>query len=308
MFERFTERARQVVVLAQEEARLLRHNYIGTEHILLGLLREEEGAAAGALGSLGVTLEYVRGQVTQIVGAGEEVTTGQIPFTPRAKRVLELALREALSLGHNHIGTEHILLGLVREDEGVAMRILVGLHLDAERVRNEVIRQLSDPSRGPSVEIVERPRAGTRTAVSLDGAWFTGLQGALRELQGAIERELGRLPDSADLLLALAAAPDTRAGAALREAGVDPGALAAAAATVRAAAGPTRAELVRQVETLRRDRERAAREQDYETAARLRDDERALAARMGDARASPETLAAMRDALGLAAADTSAGD
>ena len=111
MFERFTERARQVVVLAQEEARTLRHNYIGTEHILLGLLREQEGLAARALESLGVTLDYVRGQVTQIVGAGEEVSTGQIPFTPRAKKVLELALREALSFGQNYIGTEHILLG-----------------------------------------------------------------------------------------------------------------------------------------------------------------------------------------------------
>src|ERR687889_572717 len=120
MFERFTERARQVVVLAQEEARTLKHNYIGTEHILLGLLREEEGLAARVLESLDITVERVRAQVVRIVGSGEEVTSGQIPFTPRAKKVLELALREALSLGHNYIGTEHILLGLVRENEGVA--------------------------------------------------------------------------------------------------------------------------------------------------------------------------------------------
>ena len=111
MFERFTERARQVVVLAQEEARTLKHNYIGTEHILLGLLREEEGLAARVLESLDITVERVRAQVVRIVGSGEEVTSGQIPFTPRAKKVLELALREALSLGHNYIGTEHILLG-----------------------------------------------------------------------------------------------------------------------------------------------------------------------------------------------------
>src|ERR687885_250535 len=117
MFERFTERARQVVVLAQEEARTLKHNYIGTEHILLGLLREEEGLAARVLESLDITVERVRAQVVRIVGSGEEVTSGQIPFTPRAKKVLELALREALSLGHNYIGTEHILLGLVRETE-----------------------------------------------------------------------------------------------------------------------------------------------------------------------------------------------
>jgi ATP-dependent Clp protease ATP-binding subunit ClpC len=146
MFERFTERARQVVVLAQEEARTLKHNYIGTEHILLGLLREEEGLAARVLESLDITVERVRAQVVRIVGSGEEVTSGQIPFTPRAKKVLELALREALSLGHNYIGTEHILLGLVRENEGVAARILLDFDADSEKIRNEVIRMLSGPS------------------------------------------------------------------------------------------------------------------------------------------------------------------
>src|SRR5579871_5873959 len=145
MFERFTERARQVVVLAQEEARTLKHNYIGTEHILLGLLREEEGLAARVLESLDITVERVRGQVVRIVGSGEEVTSGQIPFTPRAKKVLELALREALSLGHNYSGTEHILLGLVRENEGVAARILLDFDAHTETIRNEVIRMLSGP-------------------------------------------------------------------------------------------------------------------------------------------------------------------
>ena len=145
MFERFTERARQVVVLAQEEARTLKHDYIGTEHILLGLLREEEGLAARVLESLDITVERVRAQVVRIVGSGEEVTSGQIPFTPRAKKVLELALREALSLGHNYIGTEHILLGLVRENEGVAARILLDFDADSEKIRNEVIRMLSGP-------------------------------------------------------------------------------------------------------------------------------------------------------------------
>src|SRR6266581_2355920 len=135
LFERFTERARQVVVLAQDEARALKHNYIGTEHILLGLLREEEGLAARVLESLDITVEEVRAQVA----------TGQIPFTPRAKKVLELALREALSLGHNYIGTEHILLGLVRENEGVAARILLDFAADSEKIRNEVIRMLSGP-------------------------------------------------------------------------------------------------------------------------------------------------------------------
>ena len=146
MFERFTERARQVVVLAQDEARALKHNYIGTEHILLGLLREEEGLAARVLESLDITVEEVRAQVARIVGQGDEVTTGQIPFTPRAKKVLELSLREALSLGHDYIGTEHILLGLVRDDDGAAAQVLRDRELDPERVRNAVIQALGGPA------------------------------------------------------------------------------------------------------------------------------------------------------------------
>ena len=142
MFERFTERARKVVVLAQEEARHFNHNYIGTEHLLLGLLREDEGVAARALASLNVTLDEVREQVESIVGYGEEGTGGQAPFTPRSKKVLELALREALQLGHNYIGTEHILLGLVRESEGVAARVLNNLDVDPDKVRREVVRML----------------------------------------------------------------------------------------------------------------------------------------------------------------------
>jgi Clp amino terminal domain, pathogenicity island component len=139
VFERFNESARQLVVLAQDEARALRHNYIGTEHILLGLLREEEGLAARVLESLGITLEEVRARVVGIVGQGDEVTTGQIPFTPRAKKVLELSLREALSLGYQYIGTEHILLGIVRENEGVAARILLDFDADAEKIREKII-------------------------------------------------------------------------------------------------------------------------------------------------------------------------
>jgi ATP-dependent Clp protease ATP-binding subunit ClpC len=143
MFQRFTERARQVVIFGQEEARRLRHNYIGTEHLLLGVLREEEGVGARVLASLGVTLDGVRAQVGTIVGQGDEVTTGQIPFTPRAKRVLELSLREALALGHNWIGTEHLLLGIVREHEGVAAKILLDLDADAEKVRERTFELLS---------------------------------------------------------------------------------------------------------------------------------------------------------------------
>ena len=149
MFERFTDRARRVVVLAQEEARLLNHNYIGTEHILLGLIHEGEGVAAKALESLGISLEAVRQQVEEIIGTGGSSPTGHIPFTPRAKKVLELSLREALQLGHNYIGTEHILLGLIREGEGVAAQVLVKLGADLSRVRQQVIQLLSGYS-GPS--------------------------------------------------------------------------------------------------------------------------------------------------------------
>src|SRR5213080_4258409 len=143
MFERFTDRARRVVVLAQEEARMLNHNYIGTEHILLGLIHEGEGVAAKALESLGISLEAVRNQVEEIIGQGGSSPSGHIPFTPRAKKVLELSLREALQLGHNYIGTEHILLGLIREGEGVAAQVLVKLGADLNRVRQQVIQLLS---------------------------------------------------------------------------------------------------------------------------------------------------------------------
>jgi len=151
LFERFTDRARRVVVLAQEEARLLNHNYIGTEHILLGLIHEGEGVAAKALESLGISLEAVRSQVEEIIGQGGSSPSGHIPFTPRAKKVLELSLREALQLGHNYIGTEHILLGLIREGEGVAAQVLVKLGADLSRVRQQVIQLLSGYS-GPGTQ------------------------------------------------------------------------------------------------------------------------------------------------------------
>jgi ATP-dependent Clp protease ATP-binding subunit ClpC len=143
MFERFTDRARRVVVLAQEEARMLNHNYIGTEHILLGLIHEGEGVAAKALESLGISLDGVRTQVTEIIGEGQQAPSGHIPFTPRAKKVLELSLREALQLGHNYIGTEHILLGLIREGEGVGAQVLQKLGADLNRVQQQVIQILS---------------------------------------------------------------------------------------------------------------------------------------------------------------------
>jgi len=162
LFERFTDRARRVVVLAQEEARTLNHNYIGTEHILLGLIHEGEGVAARSLDSLGVSLEAVREQVEEIIGQGGQAPSGHIPFTPRAKKVLELSLREALQLGHNYIGTEHILLGLIREGEGVAAQVLSKLGADLSRVRQQVIQLLSGYSgsgSGPGPDAQEKSGA-----------------------------------------------------------------------------------------------------------------------------------------------------
>ena len=162
MFERFTERARQVVVLAQDESRVLKHNYIGTEHILLGLLREKEGLAARLLASFGVTVEDVRTQVVQAVGEGEEdLKTGQIPFTPQAKKALELSLREALDLGHDYIGTEHVLLGLVRAHRGLAARLLESFGADADTVRDATLELLSGEA--------PRPHSAERRPVDLDG-------------------------------------------------------------------------------------------------------------------------------------------
>jgi ATP-dependent Clp protease ATP-binding subunit ClpC len=161
LFERFTERARQVVVLAQDEARALRHDFIGTEHLLLGLLREEEGIAARVLARFGLTSEGARVSVARVVGQGDEVTTAQIPFTPRAKKVLELALREALALGDNYIGTEHILLGLVHGDDGLAARILLDHGADPESVRSAVIGDLSGSSRGSAAAGTQDPTSRT---------------------------------------------------------------------------------------------------------------------------------------------------
>ena len=178
MFERFTEQAHQVVVLAQDEARALKHNYIGTEHLLLGLLCEKEGLAARVLGELGVTVEPVRDQVARIVGQGDEVTSGQIPFTPRAKKVLDLSSREALSLRHDYIDTEHILLGLVRESEGVGARILLDFGAEAEKIRDEVVRLLPvlPGSRRPPYRPAPEPApAQSRSLIGVGVAFLLGV-------------------------------------------------------------------------------------------------------------------------------------
>ena len=149
MFERFSDRARRVIVLAQEEARMLNHNYIGTEHILLGLIHDGEGVAAAALESLGVSIGAARAQVEEIIGQGQAAPTGHIPFTPRAKKVLELSLRESRQLGHNYIGTEHILLGLIREGEGVGAQVLTKLGLTLGLVRELIVKQLTELGAAP---------------------------------------------------------------------------------------------------------------------------------------------------------------
>jgi len=189
MFERFTDRARRVVVLAQEEARMLNHNYIGTEHILLGLIHEGEGVAAKALESLGISLEAVRQQVEEIIGQGQQAPSGHIPFTPRAKKVLELSLREALQLGHNYIGTEHILLGLIREGEGVAAQVLVKLGADLNRVRQQVIQLLSG-YQGKEPAPAGGPAEGTPSSSLVLDQFGRNLTAAARE--GKLDPVIGR--------------------------------------------------------------------------------------------------------------------
>ena len=189
MFERFTDRARRVVVLAQEEARMLSHNYIGTEHILLGLIHEGEGVAAKALESLDISLEAVRGQVEDIIGQGQQAPSGHIPFTPRAKKVLELSLREALQLGHNYIGTEHILLGLIREGEGVAAQVLVKLGADLNRVRQQVI-QLVSGFQGKEAETSGAPQESAPSTSAVLDQFGRNLTQAARE--GKLDPVIGR--------------------------------------------------------------------------------------------------------------------
>ncbi|GAB3293677.1 AAA domain-containing protein [Epidermidibacterium keratini] len=189
MFERFTDRARRVVVLAQDEARMLSHNYIGTEHILLGLIHEGEGVAAKALESLNISLEAVRSQVEEMIGEGQQAPSGHIPFTPRAKKVLELSLREALQLGHTYIGTEHILLGLIREGEGVAAQVLVKLGAELNRVRTQVI-QLLQGYQGKETATAGGPAEGTPSSSLVLDQFGRNLTQSARE--GKLDPVIGR--------------------------------------------------------------------------------------------------------------------
>jgi ATP-dependent Clp protease ATP-binding subunit ClpA len=196
MFERFTDRSRRVVVLAQEEARTLGHEYIGTEHILLGLIRERGGVAAQALESLGVSEEAARQQVEESVGRGQTgPSRGHLPFTPQGKHVLQLSLREAIALGHGHVGTEHILLGLIREDQDVAARVLNGLSVDPNRIRQQVIRLVS------ARQIHQQPGSG-RAGGRRKRKQLSDLRDQLDSVSwrlSALEQRVGTAPDLAQL-------------------------------------------------------------------------------------------------------------
>ena len=193
MFELFTDRARRVVVLATEEARLLNHNYVGTEHLLLGLIHEGEGVAAQALESLGISLEAARQQIEEIIGQGQSAPSGHIRFTPRTKKVLELSHREARQLGHNYIGTEHILLGLIREGEGLAAQVLVKLGADLNRVRQQVVHLLHAHRGKAPVSAGAGPLEREVTADLVSRI------GAIESRLSAVERRVGNGADTADL-------------------------------------------------------------------------------------------------------------
>jgi ATP-dependent Clp protease ATP-binding subunit ClpC len=199
MFERFTDRAQRAVVLAQEEAKRLNHNHIGTEHILLGLIHEGEGVAAASLESLGISLEAVRQQVEGIISQGRVAPTGAMPYTPRAKKVLELSLREALQLGHHHIGTEHILLGLIREGRGAAAQVLVRLGADLARVREQVILMLEDAQ---GEEEPGTRHAGKGSAARKQSGLLAEVLSRVESIDSrlaAVEQRVGAGPDVGDL-------------------------------------------------------------------------------------------------------------
>jgi ATP-dependent Clp protease ATP-binding subunit ClpA len=297
VFEHFTDQARQVVVLAQEEARRLNHNYIGTEHILLGLLREES-LAARVLESLEIDLDETRLRVARLVGSGEGLTTGQVPFTPRAKKVLELALREALSLGHHYIAPEHILLGLARENEGVAARILLDFGADSEKIRDAVIRLLPDPTEQPRASVAVGQRGARRRR--LDADWVNGLGPLLHRLAGDIRDELGRDPDAGDLLLVLACAQETLAARGLSELGVELDALWGTIERLRNLHSGAQAELARRIEEVCRAKEQAIEAREFENAALLRDEERELREQVrAPAAVAPQVLREIRRRLGI---------
>ena len=312
MFERFTDRARRVVVLAQDEARMLNHDYIGTEHLLLGLIGEGEGVAARALESLGISLDAVRQQVEQVIGRGQQAPSGHIPFTPRAKKVMELALREANDLGHSYIGTEHILLGLIREGDGVAAGVLTGLGADRPQVRQQVEEIIGRGQQAPPGHIAFTPRAKKVLELALREAQQLGhnyvgtehiLLGLIREGEGVAAQVLVKL--GADLervrqqVIQLLhghqgkqPVDDGRRRGKRARARLMDDALARIEALDRRLAAmerwvgmrPDLDDVDQEIAQVRRDKEAAIDTQDFEAAAALRDKEKELLA----ARASRE--------------------
>ncbi len=299
MFNRFTEGGRRVIVLAREEARSLKHDHVGTEHILLGLLQTQEGLAARVLASLDITVEAVRAQVMRVGGAGEDVISGELPFAPEARKVLELSMREALLLGHNYIGTEHILLGLARENEGVAARILPDLGTGPQPIRNEVIRMLAGP-RGRSR--TERDLPDTRIPDGL----LDWAGEPVRRLAHEVEKGLRRAADAGDLLVLLACVQDGLAARTLAALGVDAERLARAAEESRRGGSRSKlapgAALLAECEEVRAQKEAAVDAHEFERAAKLRDREQELTRKAGevvDERAIDELLGEVRRRLGL---------
>ncbi len=293
MFERFTAQARQVVVCAQEEARKLKHDYMGTEHLLLGLLREGDGVGAHVLSSQGLELERVRADVVRIVRVGEAPPTGQVPFTPRAGKVLESAIRAAAG----DVGTEHVLLGLIRENEGVAARVLFDFGVDAEAIRKEVLRAV------PEGRVADISGDGpSAAALPVDPAWLGELGPMLWRLAADIRRDLGREPDGGDLLVALASFDGALTCRAVSEVGVDVVALTGAIEQLRNESSKTRENRRRALEEVSRAKEEAIDAGQFERASDLRDRERELGAAAESQGGLPaeETLQVIRRHLGIA--------
>jgi ATP-dependent Clp protease ATP-binding subunit ClpA len=295
VFERFTEPARQVVLLAQEEARALRHHSIGTEHLLLGVLREEDGIGARALRSLDVAVEACRDALVALTPRGEDVAPARMPFTPSSKKVLEkVALHEALSLGHDYIAGEHILLALVRESEGLAARILLELGAGPEKVRNEVMRMLTDR---------QSSAGGRMPAVSggLPATLFDQAYAVLDTLFTEIQERLGRPADAGDLLLVLASLHGGVVSSALEAVGIDMKMLAHAVEEARSeGSDPTLVSALTlsvQIDEARREKEEKVEAQEWEAAAHVRDRERALTKQLEQS--LDEALDRVRRHLGL---------
>jgi ATP-dependent Clp protease ATP-binding subunit ClpA len=258
------------------------------------------------LESLDITVERVRAQVKRIVGSGEEKTEGQIPFTPRTKKVLELALRESQSLGHNYIGTEHILLGIAREGEGVAARILLDFDAGSERIRNEVIRMLSGPGVGQRAHVALEGSGGQWQRLA--PGWLDGFVLMLNQLADEIRRELGREPDAGDLLLVLSATPETLPAEALAQLGVNIDELWGQLERSRSQARSAREALAEEIEQARKRKEQAIEAEQLDAAARHRDRERELTEQQrAQTIVSPDALQAVRRRLGLPAPPTTAG-